>query len=161
MNANFVAHVEGERFVVRVYSTDAPTADRECDLLMFLASTAVGVPRVLARCEVEQRPVAILEFIDGVTLEDRLLGSSASAVQICRDIGAQLAHIHRITFPRTGFVGPKLAIGHEYDDFSVFLREFIVFPRPDPSGQPAENRSQSPGKEATDGRGGATISTTG
>lgn len=125
MNANFVATVDGERLVVRVYSTDAPTADRECDLLMFLASTAVAVPRVLARCEVEQRPVAILEFIDGVTLEDRLLGGGGSAARIYRDIGVQLAHIHRITFPRTGFVGPKVAIGHEYDDFSVFLRQFI------------------------------------
>jgi aminoglycoside phosphotransferase (APT) family kinase protein len=125
MNANFIANVDRERFVIRVYSTDAATADRECDLLMFLASTAVAVPRVLARCEVQQRPVAILEFIDGVTLEDRLLCGGASAAQIYRDIGAELAHIHRITFPHTGFVGPKVAIGHEYDDFSVFLRQFI------------------------------------
>ena len=125
MNANFVATVDGERFVVRVYSTDAQTADRECDLLMFLASTAVAVPRVLARCEVEQRPVAILEFLDGVTLEDRLLGGGGSTPRIYRDIGVQLAHIHRITYPRTGFVGPKVAIGHEYDNFSTFLRQFI------------------------------------
>jgi fructokinase len=125
MNANFVATIDGERFVVRVYSTDALTADRECDLLTFLASTAVAVPRVLARCEVEHRPVAILEFIDGVTLEDRLLGGGGLAAWIYHDIGVQLAHIHRITFPRTGFVWPKVAIGHEYDDFSIFLREFI------------------------------------
>src|SRR4051812_25526012 len=90
MNANFVATVDRQRFVVRVYSTDAATADRECDLLMFLASTRVAVPRVLARYEVQQRPVAILEFIDGVTLEDRLLAGSASGTQIYRDIGMQL-----------------------------------------------------------------------
>jgi aminoglycoside phosphotransferase (APT) family kinase protein len=125
MNANFVANIEGERFVVRVYSTDAATADRECDLLMFLSSTAVAVPRVLARCDIEQRPVAILEFIDGVTLEDSLIGGGALGAQIYRDIGAQLAHVHRISFSRTGFVGPKVTIGHEYDDFSIFLRQFI------------------------------------
>ena len=36
-----------------------------------------------------------------------------------------------------------------------------VRPRPGPSGQPPENRSQSPREEETDGRRGATIPTTG
>ncbi len=125
MNANFLATIGRERFVVRVYSTDAATADRECDLLSLLASTAVAVPRVLTRCEVDGRPVVILEFIDGVSFEEHLLSGGASTAQLYRDIGAQLAHVHRITFPRSGFVGPEVAIGREYDDFSQFLRQFM------------------------------------
>ena len=102
MNANFLASVESERFVVRVYSTDRATAERECDLLTFLASHPVLVPKVLASFQVEDRPVAILEFVDGMTLEDRLSSGESVALSLYRDIGVQLARIHRITFPEAG-----------------------------------------------------------
>lgn len=72
MNANFLATAGDERLLVRVYSTDAATADRECDLLKFLERQDVLVPRVLARMQIRDSPVAILEFIDGITLEARL-----------------------------------------------------------------------------------------
>ena len=125
MNANYLAAVDQERIVLRVYSTDGATADRECDLLTFLASGPILTPRVLARCHVQDHPVAILEFIDGITLEDALLSGERPAPSLFREIGAQLAEIHRVTFAETGFLGPQLKIGHEYDDFSEFLRGFI------------------------------------
>jgi Ser/Thr protein kinase RdoA (MazF antagonist) len=74
---------------------------------------------------VQDRPVAILEFIDGITLEDRLLSGEASAPSLYHKIGAQLAKVHAITFSETGFLGPQLTIGREYDDFSEFVRGFI------------------------------------
>jgi Ser/Thr protein kinase RdoA (MazF antagonist) len=117
--------VDDERVLVRVYSTDATTAARECDLLKFLASEDVLVPGVLARLHVGNRPVAILEFIDGITLEDRLLQEDGPSPLVYREIGRQLATIHRITFAETGFLGPHLQVGHEYDNFSVFLKQFI------------------------------------
>jgi aminoglycoside phosphotransferase (APT) family kinase protein len=125
MNANYLATVDDERVLVRVYSTDATTAARECDLLKFLASEDVLVPGVLARLHVGNRPVAILEFIDGITLEDRLLQEDGPSPLVYREIGRQLATIHRITFAETGFLGPHLQVGHEYDNFSVFLKQFI------------------------------------
>jgi hypothetical protein len=70
MNANYLVTVDDERVLVRVYSTDATTAARECDLLNFLASEDVLAPGVLARLQIGHRPAAILEFIDGITLED-------------------------------------------------------------------------------------------
>ena len=125
MNANYLATLDRERIVVRVYSTDAATAARECDLLAFLASLPIPVPRVVARLDVRGRPVAILEFIDGVTLEDRLLADAAPSRDLYGEIGAAIASIHRVTFPDAGFIGPRLAIGREYDDFSAFILAFI------------------------------------
>lgn len=125
MNANYLAAIDQERIVVRVYSTDGATADRECDLLKFLASAPILTPRVLARFQVQDHPVAILEFIDGITLEDRLLRAERSAHSLYLEIGAQLAKIHSVTFSETGFLGPQLKIGHEYDEFSEFIRRFI------------------------------------
>jgi aminoglycoside phosphotransferase (APT) family kinase protein len=124
MNANYVATVNAERFLVRVYSTDETTAERECDLLTFLASSDVFAPRVLARFQIGNSPVAILEFIEGITLEDRLL-TDGLPLKVFHDIGTQLAKVHRITFPETGFIGPQLAIHREFDDFSRFLKTFI------------------------------------
>jgi len=125
MNANFLASVDAERFVVRAYSTDATTADRECDLLSSLAATDVRVPTVLARFDIEGCAVALVEFIDGVTLEDRLQMEPAPPLSVYRDIGAQLARIHCITFPETGFLGPQLRIGREYDDLGSFVASYI------------------------------------
>jgi Ser/Thr protein kinase RdoA (MazF antagonist) len=125
MNANYLAAVDQERLVVRVYSTDGTTADRECDLLRFLAASPILAPIVLTRFQVQDHPVAILKFIDGITLEECLLGGEASADSLYQEIGAQLAKIHSVTFSETGFLGPQLKIGHEYDDFSEFIREFI------------------------------------
>ena len=125
MNANYLAAIDQEQIVVRVYSTEAATADRECDLLTFLATASMSVPRVLARFQVRDRPIAILEFIDGIALEDRLLSGEGVPHSLYHEIGAQLAKVHKITFAETGFLGPQLKIGREYDDFSRFIREFI------------------------------------
>ena len=124
MNANYVATVGDERLLVRVYSTNAATADRECDLLAFLGGRDVLVPRVLSRMQIRDLPVAILEFIDGITLEARLL-SGGVPTQVFSQIGAQLATIHRITFSDTGFLGPQLTIGREYDNYAHFLKQYI------------------------------------
>lgn len=124
MNANHLATVGDERLLLRVYSTDAATADRECDLLAFLASRDVLVPRVLSRMQIRDSAVAILEFIDGITLEARLL-TGAVPTQVFSRIGAQLATIHRITFSDAGFLGPGLTIGREYDNYAHFLKQYI------------------------------------
>jgi len=125
MNANYQVSLDGEKFLLRVYSTDTDTANRECDLLAFLSTRPVRVPKVLASFQVDNRPVAILEFVDGITLEDRLMRRKSVASTLYAEMGAQLAEIHRITFPNSGFIGPRLEIVREDDDFSTFLRQFI------------------------------------
>lgn len=124
MNANYLATIGDERLLVRVYSTTTHTADRECDLLTFLGDQDVSVPRVLARMQIRDAPVALLEFIDGITLEARLLAGGLPP-QVFGQIGAQLAAIHRITFAEPGFLGPRLTIGGEYDNYAYFLKQYI------------------------------------
>jgi len=125
MNANFMVTSGHERFVFRVYSTDRNTAEREKDLLQFLRSFPVKVPQDFAIFETHGKPVAVLEYIDGITLEDKILSGESIGAPLYEQIGSQLAHIHSIHFSDAGFIGPKLTIGREYADFNLFIRGFI------------------------------------
>ncbi len=127
MNANFLVECDGKKVVLRIYSTDSATAQREFDLLRYLETRSLQVPKALRIFEIQDRPIVFLEFLEGCTLEDKLLsaGKSATDLQIFEDLGSQLGRIHAIRFQSTGFIGPQLAIGNEYEDFSVFIREFI------------------------------------
>src|SRR5690242_10880167 len=97
MNANFLVKCDHEQVVFRVYSTDITTAKREQDVLHFLQQTPVLAPSPIALFEVEGRPVAVIEYFDGMTLEDRILNGQATDLSLYEEIGKQLAQIHRIT----------------------------------------------------------------
>lgn len=125
MNANFLATGEAKRVVLRVYATDAKTAQREFDLLQFLKTYPVTTPAVFAIFEIHQRSVVVMEYLDGMTLEDRILDGRSLDLSIYRDIGRELGQIHKIHFKHTGFIGPKIKIGAEFENFSVFIGQFI------------------------------------
>jgi Ser/Thr protein kinase RdoA (MazF antagonist) len=125
MNANFLVASGDNKFVFRVYSTDRVTAERERDVLQFLSSCPVNVPQTLALFETQGRPVAVLEYIDGTTLEDKLLTDTFMDLRIFEETGRQLGHIHTFQFNETGFIGPKMIIGKEYDNFGHFILQFI------------------------------------
>jgi Ser/Thr protein kinase RdoA (MazF antagonist) len=125
MNANFSVARGPEKFVFRVYSTDRTTAEREKDILRFLRSYPVKVPQVFALLEAGGRSIAVLEYIDGITLEDRILSGEQIGVHLYEEIGMQLAEIHAIHFNEAGFIAPGIAIGREYADFNLFIRQFI------------------------------------
>jgi Ser/Thr protein kinase RdoA (MazF antagonist) len=126
MNANFLGEVGNEKFVFRIYSTQQETADRETDVMRLVrSSSAIRAPEVLAVFNIEGRPVAVLEYIDGISLQDRLCDGDAVETDIYRGIGEQLGRIHAIEFPEAGFIGPQLRIGREYENFSIFLKDFI------------------------------------
>ncbi len=125
MNANFKVSDNVQSVVIRVYSTDEVTAQREFDLLKFLEDQPVLTPRALKIFKVQGRPVVALEFIDGETFEERLLRSSSLELEVFEQIGKQLALIHNIRFKECGFIGPKVHIGRQYDNFSEFIRQYI------------------------------------
>jgi len=128
--------VDSERFVVRVYSTNSITADLECDLLRFLASSEVLVPAVLARSDVQEHAVAVIEFIDGITLEDRLLNGPPPPPTLYHQIGAQLA---KISFMRrsgpSGYAEPVKVFDNLYfvgqkDEYSAWAVSTSQGPHP-------------------------------
>jgi len=125
MNANFLVTSGDHNFVFRIYSTGMETAVRERDLLQFLTSYPVKVPQVFAMFETQGRPVTVLEYMDGMTLEDKLLSDAAIDLRIFEETGRQLGHIHSIHFSETGFIGPGMTIGNEYENFGLFIRQFI------------------------------------
>jgi Ser/Thr protein kinase RdoA (MazF antagonist) len=125
MNANFMVSGGGNKFVFRVYSTDRTTAERERDVLQFLRSYPVKVPRAFALLESRGRPITVLEYVDGMTLEDKILSGEPIEAPFYEEIGRQLAEIHAIHFDEAGFIGPGLAIGREYEDSNIFIKQFI------------------------------------
>jgi Ser/Thr protein kinase RdoA (MazF antagonist) len=125
MNANFIVTNSDRNFVFRVYSTDRVTAERKRDVLRFLKSYPAKVPENFALFEAHGTPIAVLEYIDGITLEDRILGDEPIDARLYEEIGSQLAHIHCIQFNETGFIGPRMTIGKEYENLSSFIRWFI------------------------------------
>lgn len=125
MNANFLIRSGDHRYVFRVYSTNKITAERETDTLHFLKEHPVLAPKAIELLEVRDRYVAILEYLDGITLEDKLINDGEVSASLYEEIGRQLGHIHNIRFDCCGFIGPSMKIGREYDDFSRFLRQFI------------------------------------
>src|ERR1700674_2209605 len=72
MNANFMVASGDKKFVFRVYSTGRVTAERERDVLQFLRSYPVKAPKEFALFEVQGKAITVLEYIDGITLEDKI-----------------------------------------------------------------------------------------
>lgn len=125
MNTNFLASGEDRVVVLRVYSTDMYTAKKEFDILRFLENHPVSAPKALAIFEVSNRPVVVLEYLEGITLEDKLLSGDHFHLDIYEQIGRELGQIHNIRFEDAGFIGPEMKIGKEYESFSTFIRQYI------------------------------------
>src|SRR4029450_5159704 len=88
-------------------------------------SYPVKVPRAFALLESRGRPITVLEYVDGMTLEDKILSGEPIEAPFYEEIGRQLAEIHAIHFDEAGFIGPGLAIGREYEDSNIFIKQFI------------------------------------
>ncbi|MBV2167105.1 MAG: aminoglycoside phosphotransferase family protein [Bdellovibrio sp.] len=124
MNTNYLVAEGSGSYVFRFYSTDRVTAEREKDVLSFLKSSSVLVPGSFGGFEVQGRAFGVIEFIDGMTLEDRILEGDID-MSVFEQIGTQLAHIHNIRFSEAGFIGPHMKLGREYVHFGIFIRQFI------------------------------------
>ncbi|MGE0632483.1 MAG: aminoglycoside phosphotransferase family protein [Pseudobdellovibrionaceae bacterium] len=125
MNANFLASGEGQNFVLRVYASDAQVAQKEFDLLQFLQSKSILTPKVFGNFEVHGRPVVIMEYLNGMTLEDRILEGIPLNLSVYEEIGQQLGKIHSIHFAKAGFIGPQMKMNIEFDNFSRFIGDFM------------------------------------
>lgn len=125
MNGNYRVDDDNTSRLMRIYSTDMKTAELEKDILKFAKKKSIKVPEVAGLKKIQDRPVAIHQYIEGLTLEDALIAGFENHDSLFKELGAQLAKIHEINFLETGFLGPNLAIGNEYKSFGKFAKEFI------------------------------------
>jgi aminoglycoside phosphotransferase (APT) family kinase protein len=125
MNSNFLAQSQIEQLMLRVYASDIHTAQKEFDLLRFLSTHPVTVPKVFAYLKICSKPVVVMEYLDGITLEDRLQHGDPLGPAFFEALGQELGEVHKINFERARFIGPKLDIGYGCDKFSDFIGHFI------------------------------------
>lgn len=118
--------IDNRKLVFRFYSTGKETALREHGILKFLVNQGVKAPTVIDSFEIEGKAVVVLEFIEGSLLENHLLKTKHPNLNLFHHIGTVLAKIHNIGFSQTGFIGPDMKIGNQYQNFSLFLEQFIA-----------------------------------
>jgi aminoglycoside phosphotransferase (APT) family kinase protein len=121
VNANFKIHLDppGDPLVLRFYTRDPATCQKEVDLYHLL-STTVPVPEVIY-AEPEGidgvGPFALLSYVEGIPFRElrRTLNMDAIA-EAAFDVGKTLAAIGEHKFPEAGWFGPGLEIGGQFID---------------------------------------------
>ena len=114
-NSNYrltVAHAPSP-VALRIYVADRSACAREAAVIAEVDGR-VPVARVLAKDAISQPPFAIMEWLDGESLEDVLRDCDvATALELAADCGTALAAIHRTRFHVPGFLevrGGRLSI---------------------------------------------------
>lgn len=125
-NSNYLVEANQQKIVLRFYSTDLNTALREIGILRFLKKREIKAPAVVDFFEIEGKPVAALEFVEGTSLQEKVLRSSHIEKKMFFLLGQELARIHCVELPRPGFIGPEMKIGNEYENFGSFLKGYII-----------------------------------
>lgn len=128
-NLNFKIQFENEleSYILRVYLRDKEAVYKEKSLYKLLKDT-VPVPQIYFVGEVENYQFAIVEFINGITLRDLLLGNETYDLDATMyDVGKILAKIARIEFPKAGFFDKDLNIisEHVQDDYLNFVQKCL------------------------------------
>lgn len=92
----------GADVLVRLFPTGAPLmlAEREAAVHTVASANGVATPAVLACDRVEDRPVLVMEWVDGSPISQRLVAGD-DGESLGRRCGAVLADLHRIDLDTT------------------------------------------------------------
>ncbi|MGD0929999.1 MAG: phosphotransferase [Candidatus Korobacteraceae bacterium] len=110
-NANFKVRLDtGDGWiVVRIYEHDASLCRKEIDLLRVVAVT-VPVPQVIFAEPSGLDglpPFLLMQYVEGISFHDlQRNGDHEAIAQAAFAVGETLAAIGRITFPKSGWLGP-------------------------------------------------------
>jgi aminoglycoside phosphotransferase (APT) family kinase protein len=110
-NSNFKLQLDStpELVVLRIYEHDASLCQKEVDLIR-LAGRSVPVPEVIhvePRASEDIPPFALLRHVEGISFRElRSRGDTEAIAQAAYSTGQTLASIGRITFPKSGWLGP-------------------------------------------------------
>ena len=115
-NANFRIQLDspGQCVVLRIYEHHPSLCRKEMDLLN-LVSPTVPVPEVIHEEPDgwnDMPPFVLFRYVDGITFHELKRGGDAGAIsQAAFSVGRTLALIHRIAFPKPGWLGPGPRVG--------------------------------------------------
>ena len=98
---------------------------RELISVPFLASPDVKTPKVIYFFELENKGVVLLEPLEEKLLQEKLIESKTIDLNTFHLLGQELTKIHLIELPRTGFIGPEMKIGNEYENFALPIFDFV------------------------------------
>ncbi|HEV3196475.1 MAG TPA: phosphotransferase [Bryobacteraceae bacterium] len=110
-NSNFKLRIASlaEPLVLRIYEHDPTLCQKEVDLLR-LVGRSVPVPEVLHAAPLgtdDLPPFALLRYVEGITFRELRRGRDPEAIaQAAYSAGETLAAIHRIVFPKPGWLAP-------------------------------------------------------
>jgi aminoglycoside phosphotransferase (APT) family kinase protein len=109
-NYRLLRVAQPEPVVLRLHTGD-PTACLREQRLLELVKDSVPVPHVLRAEAAADPPWSLQTFVPGERFDHALSGASSAAVdRMAHSAGVALAHIHRFTFPRAGFLDPDLQL---------------------------------------------------
>src|SRR5215831_5694965 len=110
-NANFKLHLDPviEPIVLRIYEHDISIGRKELDLLALLR-VSVPVPEVLHAEPLGLEgipPFAILRYVDAISFRELARSGDGTAIaQAGYSVGTTLAAIGRVSFAKSGWLGP-------------------------------------------------------
>jgi len=110
-NANFKVRLDGGAgcIVVRIYEHDASLCQKEIDLLR-MAGVTVPVPEAIFAEPSGLDgfpPFLLMRYVEGISFHElKRSGDRETIAQAAFSVGATLAAIGRITFPKSGWLAP-------------------------------------------------------
>ncbi len=114
-NANFKVRLDARAgwIVLRIYEHDPSLCQKEIDLLRVVGAT-VSVPQVIFAEPAGLDglpPFLLMQYVEGISFHDlKRSGDHEAIAQAAFSVGETLAAIGRITFPKSGWLAPGLAV---------------------------------------------------
>jgi aminoglycoside phosphotransferase (APT) family kinase protein len=100
-------------FLLRIYKSRDAVCEKEREIHR-LVGQRIPVPEFYdlnTRCEIVDRPFAFIEWIDGVSMNEKLADCGTDERrEIAAAAGGALADIHRFSFDLPGFFGEELKV---------------------------------------------------
>jgi aminoglycoside phosphotransferase (APT) family kinase protein len=128
-NANFVFTHKNKKMLLRIFPTSRAVAERESAVLKLAAQSGIKVPKLIDWVSDSSGAAAIHEFIEGELFLNVLESSVTDRRKAFAEIGAELARIHAIRFPKPGIFSSTGEV-KEFPDGSEaglrYLNEFLA-----------------------------------
>jgi aminoglycoside phosphotransferase (APT) family kinase protein len=125
INTNYRLILRDDSSLVLRVSTKSADFQKELRVLRHVHGT-VPVPKVIAEDFSKEFPFALIEFVNGALLSDRLFSlSREESKEVAFEIGLALSRIHTFDFGKAGFFDANFSFDPEFRSFGNSMYEYI------------------------------------